>query len=139
MKKITLLFLSIITIGFTTISCNKDDDEKATAALEGKWILSKEGETEATLSDYEHTAGCNKDYIVISSDGKITDYYYYKIGSSSTCSEEISIGTWVRNGNKIKVSNNSEVILETEIINLTSSELKTKDTDDSYITVFTRG
>ena len=140
MKKITLLFISIITIGLTYVSCNKDDDEK-TAAIEGKWIFSKEGETESTLADYEHTVGCDKDYIVISSDGKITSYSYGKEGSS--CIQEVYTGNWVRNGNKVTITYDEDEIYEIEIANLTNSELKTKDInpegDDGYITVFTRG
>ncbi|KAB1158159.1 lipocalin-like domain-containing protein [Flavobacterium luteum] len=137
MKKIILLFISIITIGLTSVSCNKDDDNNSTATIEGKWIPSKEGETEATLTDYEHTAGCNKDYMIISSGGQISFYSYDN--ESGTCSESIDTGTWIRNGNTITISYEGVVVLETEIINLTSSELKTKDTADGFITVFTRG
>ena len=140
MKKITLLFISIITIGLTSVSCNKDDDEK-TAAIEGKWIFSKEGDTEATLSDWEHTTGCDKDYMVIESGGKISFYIFEKEGSS--CIPEIETGIWVRNGNKVTITFDEVEIYEIEIANLTNSELKTKDInpegDDGYITVFTRG
>ena len=136
MKKITLLFVSIITIGLTSVSCNKDDDN-STPAIEGKWIFSKEGETELTLTDYEHTIGCNKDYMVIAAGGQITFYSYDKEGSS--CIESIETATWKREGNTITVNYGGEDIFETEIINLTNAELKTKDTEDGYFTVFTRG
>jgi len=137
MKRITLLFVSIITIGLTSVSCNKDDDDN-TAAIEGKWVFSKEGDTEATLIDWNHTVGCNKDYMVIEPGGQITFYYYDK--DDGTCIEDKEIATWVRTGNTISITSSGIQILETEIINLTNSELKTKDTDvDGSITVFTRG
>lgn len=135
MKKIIVLFVSIITIGLTSVSCNKDDDNNV--SIEGKWVLSKEGETESTLTDYEHTLGCDKDYMVIAAGGQIIFYSYDN--ESGTCSENIETGTWIKNGNIVSISFGGIVVLETEIINLTNTELKTKDTEDGYITVFSRG
>lgn len=135
MKKNIVLFVSIITIGLNSVSCNKDDDNNV--SIEGKWVLSEEGETESTLTDYEHTLGCEKDYMVIASGGQIIFYSYDN--ESGTCSENIETGTWIKNGNIVSISFGGIIVLETEIINLTNTELKTKDTEDGYITVFSRG
>ncbi len=135
MKKIVILLVSIISIGLVALSCNKDDD--GNASIEGKWIFSKEGYTGDMLTDYEHTAGCNKDYLVVTSGGQISFFSYEKV--SSACSESIDTGTWVKNGNTISISFGGVVVIEAEIINLTNSELKIRDTEDGYITVFTRG
>lgn len=139
MKKIIILLVSIITISLVAVSCNKDDNDND--LIDGKWIFSKVGYEGYTggdmLTDYEHTAGCNKDYLVVTSGGQISFFSYEKEGS--VCSESIDTGTWVKNGNTISISFGGVVFLEAEIINLTNSELKIRDIEDGYITVFTRG
>lgn len=136
MKKTIVLFVSIVTIGLISVSCNKDDDNN-NLSIEGKWILFKEGETESTLIDYEHTPGCNKDYMVIEAGGQIRFYTYDN--ENGACSENIDTGTWLKNGTIVSISYGGVVVLETEIITLTNKELRIRDTEDGYITVFTRG
>lgn len=41
MKKITILFLSVLTLGLSVSSCSKDDDENT--SIVGKWELIKQG------------------------------------------------------------------------------------------------
>lgn len=137
MKKFTVLFVSVLTIGLTFSSCSKDDDDAG--SLEGKWNFSKEGAVaggQEILVDYSgNEAGCTKDYTTFSADGTVTDVDYDSF--DTPCEVFTDNGTWVRTNNTITITSGGETF-SAEILNLTSSELKVKDTD-GYIVVFTRG
>lgn len=138
MKKVSILFVSVLTMGLSLTSCDKDDDN-GPATLEGKWNYSKEGGmsgTQEVLVNYMgNESGCSNDYINLTAAGVFTDVDF---DSETTACEEFSTpGTYVRTGNNVTVT--VQGFEETvEILSLTSSELKIKSTD-GYITLFTRG
>ncbi|MET0759750.1 MAG: lipocalin family protein [Flavobacterium sp.] len=138
MKKFTLLFVSVLTIGLTISSCSKDDDDDD-GSLEGKWNFSKEGAVaggQEILVDYSgNEAACTKDYITFNTGGTVTEVDYDSF--DTPCEVFTDNGTWVRTNNTITITTGGESY-SAEILNLTSSELKIKDID-GYIVVFTRG
>lgn len=140
MKNIYILFVSALVLGLSFASCNEDDDSSnSSAQLEGKWIFSKEGaitDGNEELWDYKgNEDGCSKDYIMVNSNGSLTDVDYDS--TDSPCQMFTTNGTWTRSGNNLTI-NIEEVSLTGEIVNLTSSELKVKF-DNVYIIVFARG
>jgi hypothetical protein len=141
MKKITILFVSVMSLGLALTSCNKDDDSSSSssASLEGKWIYSKEGVVVSgneMLVDYSgNESGCTKDYTLINANGTLTDVDYDSF--DTPCEVFTDNGTWTRSGNTVTVTFGG-VASVTEILTLTSSELKIKDAEGG-ITVFTRG
>ncbi|UOK42268.1 MULTISPECIES: lipocalin family protein [Flavobacterium] len=140
MKDIYILFVSALVLGLSFASCNEDDDSSnSSAQLEGKWIFSKEGsitDGNEELWDYEgNEDGCSKDYIMVNSNGSLTDVDYDS--TDSPCQMFTTNGTWTRSGNNLTI-NIEEISFTGEIVNLTSRELKLKF-DNVYIIVFTRG
>lgn len=142
MKKITILFASALVLGLSLASCNKDDDSSSSsssASLEGKWNFSKEDivvDANEVLEDYSgNESGCSKDYIMINTNGTISSVDYDSF--NSPCEVFTDNGTWVRSGNSLSVTLGGETFTS-EILTLTSSELKVRDFDGE-ITVFTRG
>lgn len=141
MKKL-LLFVSIFTLGFT--SCGTDD-QPASAPFEGKWEYFQVGEIvngQEDLMPYDHTAGCTKDFIIITPT-TVTDHSFYMEGTPASCIEEIYSGTYTRNGNTVTTTDDGEIYVS-EIVQLDANTLKMKDTDTfegettTYITVMKR-
>ncbi|CAM3671093.1 hypothetical protein FSS13T_13340 [Flavobacterium saliperosum S13] len=142
MKKITILFASALVLGLSFASCNKDDDSSSassSASLEGKWNFSKEDiivDGNEVLVNYSgNESGCSKDYIMINTNGTISSVDYDSF--ENPCEVFTDNGTWLRSGNSLVVTLGGETFTS-EILALTSSELKVKDADGE-ITVFTRG
>ena len=120
MKKIIVLFVTLVSLSAIT-SCSNDDDSNS-GSLEGKWEFSKYGYSLAGqefLFDYEHTSGCTKDYIVFTSN-TTTNHSFSDIGSG--CVEDIDNATYTRNGN-VLTSNTGETI---EIVSISTTTLKFK-------------
>lgn len=138
MKKFTVLFVSVLTIGLTISSCSKDDGDGA-GSLEGKWNFSKEGVVaggQEMLVDYSgNEAGCTKDYVTFSAGGTFADVDYDSF--ETACEMFTDNGTWVKSNNTITITSGGSTD-SAEILSLTSSELKIKDAD-GYILLFTRG
>ena len=141
MKKFKQLVLLFLVASATLVSCNKDDDGDS-ASIEGSWEFSKYGgllSGQEFLVDYDHTAGCNKDYLEIKSGGALVDHYFYDEGNG--CYEETETGTWVRNGNNVTLSYPGYTD-SGEILELNSTTLKVKttdpDTNEVYIVVLLR-
>lgn len=137
MKKITVLFVSVLTIVLAISSCSKDDDN-APASIEGKWNFSKVGGVVAgheMLADYPNQSGCSKDNINLKSDGTFFSEDYDS--SNTPCEKSTEAGVYTKTSTtlSINVGGSTETI---EILSLTSSELKVKDTN-GMITLFTRG
>jgi Lipocalin-like domain len=133
MKKITLLFVSIISFGLATVSCSKKDSE---TSIEGKWVYSQNGSIvngQEVLIPYPHAPNCEKDYTTLIG-GVTKDYTHRNV--NGVCQETIGSGTYTRNGSELKVTVSGEVYAGT-IKNLTDSELKISD--GTRITVFTKG
>lgn len=141
MKKFKQLVLLFLVASVTLVSCNKNDDneeEVPVATIEGKWEYTQETNDAGQLVAYEHTAGCNKDYVEIIAGGTIKDVSFYK-NSTGNCVEDSFTANWSRNGNVITVTSNG-ISSTAEIMELTNTTLKVKTVDgsDTYITVHTR-
>lgn len=128
MKKLSILFVSVLTLGLTVVSCNSDDDNEG--AIEGKWEASQYGiivngqeHLEPVISD----GGCAKQIIELLSDGTFKDTYsnYY----DGKCNPSIETGTWTKSGKTLTLKFEGETEGESaEIVELTDSTLKTKST-----------
>lgn len=145
MKKLKLVLFSVLALGLTLTSCGDDDSSSNTSGnLEGKWIYAKEGmaaQGQEILEDYEHTPGCDKDFMEISAT-TVKDVWHDKEGTD--CVEGSDTSTYTRNGNTITVTEGTETFTAT-IEKLTATELKIVDTETvegttvKYVTTFTRG
>ena len=118
MKKITILFLSVLTLGLSVASCSNDDDnDGGSASIEGKWELSQVGYIvggQETLEDVKNES-CSNDTYEFTNDGKFKYTEYYS--NEGKCEPETDNGTWTKNGNtlKIKFTGDDEESYETEI------------------------
>ena len=118
MKKITILFLSVLTLGLSVASCSSDDDNGGgSASIEGKWELSQEGVIvggKEVLEDAENGA-CSNDTYEFTNDGKVKLTQYES--NEGTCEAYTDNGTWKKNGNTltIKYTGDDEESYETEI------------------------
>lgn len=129
MKKLSVLFFSLFAVA-TITSCSNDDDKSA--SIEGKWEISKEGETLETLKAANNNGGCGFENIELLKGGtfKHTDFEYY----NSECETYTGKGTWSRKDKILTVKNDGENdITEYEIIELTDSTLKLKETDEEGV------
>lgn len=144
MKKVIILFVSVLALGMTFTSCSNDDDSPApapaSASVEGKWNFSKVSVTENGVvtipeEDWEHEPGCIKDYIELKAGGVYNEVYY--IGS--VCELDSSAGTWSKSGNIITITLEGGEIISAEIASVSSSVLKVKisETDAGITTVTT--
>lgn len=144
MKNLKIVLFSLFVIGTVFTSCSSDDsnvvtnnevvvDEnevEAEAVLEGKWIFAKNGamlNEQEILIDYEHTAGCAKDFIEISTGGAYKTVNYF----GTECTEEVDAGKWTKDGNVFTVTfgeGTSAEIVKGKILSLTASELKLTNT-----------
>lgn len=140
MKKLILLFVACISLTSIT-SCSKDDDGSS-ASLQGKWEYSKEGigaNGQEVLTDYEHTTGCNKDFIQITAT-TVTDHSFFNDGDG--CQEETFSTSYTRNGNTLTTGSGADASVG-EILTLDGSTLKVKYSDSdfpgvNFITVYKR-
>lgn len=127
MKKLSIIFVSILTLGLTTVSCSSDDD-KDNGSLEGKWEVTEQGvifNGIEKLEAYDNEGGCEIPSMTYSTDGKFvdttSDYW------DSKCSTYTEEGTWKKDGNTITLKYSDEEV-KYEVIELTSSTLKIKFT-----------
>ena len=135
MKKITLLL-----IAFCIFGCSKKDvsEEIPTTSIEGKWQFYKEGgivSGQEVLTDYQHSAGCTKDFTEILAGGVLKDHYF-----NSSCTESIDTGNWVKNNTTLTLTYPGETPTNAEILELTATTLKVKiiTSGTTYISVLTR-
>jgi len=106
MKKISILFVSALTLGMIFTSCTKDDSGPVDMKfIEGKWNFNKstatsKGFTIPYSTDYfKNEDGCNKDYVEFIAGGTA------KYGNYTTaCAFEEKTGTWSQSGNTITIS-----------------------------------
>ena len=137
MKKL-VLFAAMVALGVT--SCSKDDDNKQ-AELAGKWEYAQDGVFamgQEILTTYDHTPGCTKDYMMITT-STIADHTF----SGASCFDETSTDAYTLNGNKITmVIDGQTYTQEVVLLNATTLKLKANMDDEgvpaSFITVFTR-
>lgn len=106
MKKISVLFVSILILGTVFTSCTKDDSGPVDMNfIEGKWNFDKSTATSGAFTipystDYfKNEDGCNKDYVELIVGG-IAKYGNY----TTACAFEQKLGTWSQSGNTIIIS-----------------------------------
>jgi len=135
MKKITLLLIALSIFG-----CSKKDvsEEIPAPTIEGKWQFTKEGgivSGQEVLTDYQHSAGCTKDFTEILTGGVLKDHYF-----NSSCTESVDTGTWVKNNTTLTLNYPGESPTNAEILELTATTLKVKIVTSGtiYISVLTR-
>jgi hypothetical protein len=122
MKKLSVLFVAVLALGISFVSCSKDDDNEAAGAIEGKWNYSKiqttaAGQTSPEI-DYPNTPGCNKDYIELKTGGVANGGTY----EGTKCELDLDVTTWKKDGNKLTIVGD-EVY---EIVSVTNTTLKLK-------------
>ncbi|MDR6761226.1 hypothetical protein J2Y38_001424 [Flavobacterium sp. 2755] len=126
MKKLSILFVSVLTLGLTAVSCSSDDDDNG--SIEGKWEITHQGVVfngQEALEAYDNEGGCEIPSMTYSNDGKFVDTTSeYWDSKCSTYSEE---GTWKKDGNTITLTYSDEEV-KYEIAELTSNTLKVKFT-----------
>ena len=141
MKKISIFFIALLSLGLTTSSCSDDEN----TSIVGKWIFSQEGFAveggQEVLVPYQHTSGCNQDYVEFTAEGVVKNENYFNEGAG--CESDLSMGTYLKSDNNLTLTIDGETVNAT-IITLNSSTLKIKVTvvegaeTVSYITVFSR-
>lgn len=128
MKKLLILFLSVATSGLLLTSCSDDDES---ASINGKWEFYQTGFSfggQEELEFYEHSEGCNKDYLEFLGGGVLNDVSYFNNGES--CEEFSDQGSWSKNGNTLTVTYDGETYVAT-IVTLDSTTLKISISDDT--------
>lgn len=140
MKNRSIVFTLALGIGLFLSGCSSDNNGGSTLApLTGKWNFSKIGTTiagqEVLTDPPQNESGCYKDYLEFHSDNTVTAGNYDS--GSSPCALTTQSGTYVRTDNHITTVIDGTNVSE-EILNLTLTELKVKDTSGA-IAVFVRG
>lgn len=142
MKKITILFVSVLSLGLALTSCSKDDDSSSdggstTAAIEGKWAFSKEGAIVSgneVLVDYAHECSTKKDYVELVAGGTVNDVYY-----PSDCVADVTTGTWTKSGNNVTITAGGFTqTAEIVILNATTLKVKYTESGMTMLQVYTR-
>jgi len=127
MKKLSILFLSALSLGMTVVSCSSDDNG-AEASIEGKWNLSKMSMTSSAgttpeMDNPENASGCNKNYLEIKAGG-VASYGSYE---GTVCTLSTETGTWSKDGNKITIKFGTETDVY-EVVSVTNSGLTLRNT-----------
>jgi len=140
MKNRSIVFTLALGLGLFYASCSNDNNGGSTVApLAGKWNFSKIGTTvggqEVLTDPPQNESGCNKDYLDFNTNNTVTAGNYDS--SNSPCALTTQSGTYVRSGNHITTVIDGTTVSE-EILNLTLTELKVKDSSGGIV-VFTRG
>lgn len=122
MKKLSILFLSVLALGMAVVSCSSDDD-KAEASIEGKWNVSKmsissPGIPTQEIDNPENAPGCNKNYVEIKTGGVVVDGFY----EGTACTLSTDTGTWSKNGNKVTFKYGSETEVF-DVVSVTNSSM----------------
>jgi hypothetical protein len=141
MKKLVVLFLSVLTSGALLTSCSDDNEG---SSIEGKWEFYQEGFSfngQEQLEPWDHEEGCDKDYIEFLGGGVLNEVSYFNDGES--CEESSEQSLWSKNGNTLTVTIGGES-QDATIATLDATTLKIVITEDfegmpvSVIVVFKR-
>lgn len=128
MKKLVILFLSVLTTGFLMTSCSDDDEDSATIRIEGKWEFYQVGyliDGVEQLESYTHTPGCAEDFIDFKLGGNYEEVYYSNNGGG--CEVERNTGSWSKSGDVLTITNEDNTFNAT-ILTLNSTTLKASTT-----------
>lgn len=139
MKKLRVLFLSLLALT-TIVSCSNDDDNDSSTSgtsIEGKWELVKEGDTEATLETVDN-GSCGGDIYEILGNGNITSSGF-DTNEESVCTPFSYSAKWKKQGNMFIITYGEEIIAAEIIeVNATTLKLKTTDEEGIWYEVYTR-
>lgn len=129
MKKTIIFFVFALGSLLFYPSCSSDNNSSDSISLVGKWNFSKMSTVingaASPETDYEgNESGCPKDFVVF----KLGDIYNEGDYDGTACILDTYVGTWVKNGNVITITEGNEVF-SAEIVSLTSSVLKVKATE----------
>lgn len=128
MKKLSILFLSVMTLGLSVASCSSDDDDNNGGSIEGKWQLSEVGvffNGEEALEPATND-GCDNDIMEFKTDGKFIDSY--SEFTNDKCTAYTQEGTWTKDGSTLTKKYASDDEEKLEVAELTGSKLKLKFT-----------
>lgn len=129
MKKLSILFLSVLTLGLAVTSCSSDDDNGG--SIEGKWTPVKMGSVvngQEVLVAIPNEGKCDSDIIEYTADGKFTDLYYEFNGTK--CESFTDKGTWSLKDKVLSTTYDGDTDVYTEeVLELTKSSLKLKTTE----------
>lgn len=126
MKKISVLFISALSLAFAFSSCCDDEDSPVSASIKGKWNFDKmsltiNGVTSPELDYDDNEPGCPKDYVEFAPGAVFNEGDY----SGSECLLDITTGTWYKNGNAVTITSEG-VVVPFEVVSLTDTILKVK-------------
>jgi hypothetical protein len=140
MKNSRILLALVLSVGLLTVSCNNDDSNEGEtiAPLAGKWNFSKigttSGTTETLIDAPQNQSGCNRDYIDLKTDNTVIEGDYNS--TITACALLTEDGIYSRSHNNLTRVVNGVTKVQ-DIVNLTFSELKLKDSNGN-IEVFVR-
>lgn len=123
MKRKFLLFVSVVLVGTSLISCSSDDNGGSSSDIVGKWYPEKVSYTfmgENIEEPHEYLCPSKKDYVDFKSNGTL-----FSVDYDENCEAYEFDGTWVKNGNELTVTGDGETDTMT-IVTLTSSKLVLK-------------
>jgi len=129
MKKLSILFVSVLTLGLAVVSCSSDDDNNA--SIEGKWTPVKMGSIvngKELLVAIPKEGNCDSDITEYTADGKFNELSYEFYDNKCTASNDK--GTWSLKDKILttKYDDDTDVYTE-EVLELTQSSLKLKTTE----------
>lgn len=128
MKKVAILFISVLSLGLSLTSCNKDDgstDSNTTSAsLEGKWSYSKiDYSPVGGVEDYPfNNEGCSKNFLELKANGITSEGEYF----GDECTLDLYAGTWTKDGNTITVTSEEWSNVYT-LVSVSATELRLKE------------
>lgn len=140
MKKLSILFVSVLTLGLAVTSCSSDDDNNG--SIEGKWAPVKMGSVvngQEILVNIPNEGKCDSDIIEFTSDAKFTDITYEF--NNNKCESSTDKGTWSLKDKTLTTIYNGDTESNAfEVLELTKSTLKLKyvekiDDTNSMITI----
>ena len=139
MKNSRIVIALVASLGLFAVSCNNDDNQGETLApLSGKWKFSKVGTTtggtETLIDAPQNQAGCERDYIELKTDNTVLEGDYNS--TVTACALVVEDGIYSRSHNNLTRVVNGVTVVQ-DIVNLTFSELKLKDSNGN-IEVFVR-
>lgn len=130
MKKLSILFVSVLTLGLSLTSCSSDDDNN-NASIGGKWTPVKMGSIlngQEILVAIPNEGKCDSDVFEYTADGKFTDLSYEF--SNNKCEASTDKGTWSLKDKVLSITYDGDTeVNKVEILELTKSSLKVKYTE----------
>ena len=130
LKKLFFFIVIIISL----LSCNKDENVVAPSIV-GKWNFEKQIYTENTTiypeENYPNEAGCNKNYIELTSSNTFKEIDYY-----SNCTYMAYNGNWTKSGNTISIIYSDTTTDSYEIVSVSETTLVIKHTENVGTNVF---